>query len=274
MAGLLVIFILALLTLMVQQKLSEAKYAKLQKDAITAKDDAIIARDNAAVAKKAADVAKITAMAAAKGLSDAKDKNTNITDAIRKGVVKLTEIDKLRVTILKEIAKILQSKGIKVEISDGSRVITIPEDTLAFDTGKWEIPRRSESSISEIGDTIFNVLNKDDRLDYLDTIFVEGHTDSLPLQREMGNWGLSTYRAISVWQHWEKGSGQSNKLAGLKNHEGKPVFSVSGYEATRRVIKNDITEEMRRKNRRIDLRFSMKSVNKTDFLQILKNKVE
>ena len=34
------------------------------------------------------------------------------------------------------------------------------------------------------------------------TIFIEGHTDNRPLQGFMGkgNWGLSTFRAISLWQ--------------------------------------------------------------------------
>ena len=189
-------------------------------------------------------------------------------------MVKLSEIEKIRIQILNEIAKVLQSKGIKVEISDNSTVLRIPEETLAFDTGKWKIPSRSEDRISEIGNIIYNAITKNNRLDYLDTIFVEGHTDSLPLQREMGNWGLSTYRAISVWQHWENAPGQSSRLAELENHEGKPVFSVSGYEATRRLVKNDITDEMRRRNRRIDLRFTMKSVDKTDLEQILRPQVE
>ncbi|MDB4630586.1 OmpA family protein [Akkermansiaceae bacterium] len=267
MAGLLVIFILALLTLMVQQKLSEIKLKKLQ-------DDAIGAAKEAEEAKAKAEKAEKDSTEAALALKEEKDQNKEVKAKILAGVVKLSEIEKIRIQILNEIAKVLQSKGIKVEISDNSTVLRIPEDTLAFDTGKWKIPRRSEDGISEIGDIIYRAITKDNRLDYLDTIFVEGHTDSLPLQREMGNWGLSTYRAISVWQHWENASGQSSQLAELENHEGKPVFSVSGYEATRRLVKNDITDEMRRRNRRIDLRFTMKSVDKTDLEQILRTQVE
>ena len=274
MAGLLVIFILALLTLMVQQKLSEIKLKKLQDDAIVAAKEAEEAKEKAEEAKQEAEKAKEDSIEAAIALAEEKDQNKKVKEKILAGVVKLSEIEEIRIQILNEIAKVLQSKGIKVEISDNSTVLRIPEETLAFDTGKWKIPSRSEDRISEIGNIIYNAITKNNRLDYLDTIFVEGHTDSLPLQREMGNWGLSTYRAISVWQHWENASGQSSRLAELENHEGKPVFSVSGYEATRRLVKNDITDEMRRRNRRIDLRFTMKSVDKTDLEQILRPQVE
>ena len=213
MAGLLVIFILALLTLMVQQKLSEIKLKKLQDDAIVAAKEAEEAKEKAEEAKQEAEKAKEDSTEAAKALEKEKDQNKKVKEKILAGVVKLSEIEKIRIQILNEIAKVLQSKGVKVEISDNSTVLRIPEDTLAFDTGKWKIPRRSEDGISEIGDIIYRAITKDNRLDYLDTIFVEGHTDSLPLQREMGNWGLSTYRAISVWQHWENASGQSSQLA-------------------------------------------------------------
>jgi len=112
-------------------------------------------------------------------------------------------------------------------------------------------------------------MSQKDRLNYIDTIFVEGHTDSAPLERIMGNWGLSTYRAISVWNYWEAQESQAKLLSQLKNHEGEPVFSVSGYGEKRRLILDDLNEVDRRKNRRIDVRFTMKSVQRSDLENLI-----
>jgi hypothetical protein len=44
----------------------------------------------------------------------------------------------------------------------------------------------------------------------------------------------------------------------LKNANGKNLFSVSGYAATRRYQEIEETPEQRAKNRRIDIRFTIK----------------
>ena len=85
----------------------------------------------------------------------------------------------------------------------------------------------------------------------------------------MGNWGLSTYRAIAVWEFWESSRSQANQLVGLLNYKKRPVFSVSGYGSTRRIVEEDDTAEERRMNRRIDVRFTMKSVEQTDLEQLI-----
>jgi flagellar motor protein MotB len=262
MAGLLVIFILALVTLMIQQKISVRKSEEAQAEAV---EKSIEAEEE----KKRAEEAEKRSMEVAAALEEETAKNKKLRQQIIAGVVKLSEIEKIRVAILNEISERLRSEGIKVEISDNSTVLRIPEDTLAFETAKWSIPSKSGQSLGAIGEAVHDAITKDDRLAFLDTIFVEGHTDSVPLQREMGNWGLSTYRAISVWQHWENHPDKGSLLADLKNHDGKPVFSVSGYGDTRRVVDKDVTEELRRRNRRIDLRFTMKSVERTDLQKLI-----
>jgi hypothetical protein len=90
----------------------------------------------------------------------------------------------------------------------------------------------------------------------------------------MGNWGLSTYRAISLWNFWTDGQGQLASLRQQKNAVGEPLFSVSGYADTRAVVPPP--EEALRflnlpalppegmalldepRNRRIDLRFTLR----------------
>jgi hypothetical protein len=128
-----------------------------------------------------------------------------------------------------------------------------------------------QAAANAIGQVILQYLTKPENLELFDTVFVEGHTDSVPNTREMGNWGLSTYRAISLWNYWTEMPG---KLAELKNLRtvpadpkvpAKPLISVSGYADTRSThgllegqqLKNDRPED-----RRIDIRFTLASSEK------------
>ena len=105
---------------------------------------------------------------------------------------------------------------------------------------------------------------------YVDTIFIEGHTDSRPFKKqEMGNWGLSSYRAIAVWNFWTEKPGNHLSFTKLKNKNNVNVFSVSGYADTRRVEMDEDTDLKRKKNRRIDLRFTMKIPVAEDLKNIL-----
>jgi len=96
------------------------------------------------------------------------------------------------------------------------------------------------------------------RFEYLDTVFLEGHTDSRPSGRVKGNWGLSSFRAISLWEFWEKRLEVSPTFTEMENAFGQKLFSVSGYAASRRVQLEETTPEQRTINRRIDIRFTVK----------------
>lgn len=284
MAGLLVIFILALVTLMIQQKVetekssqAKAELRKATEQAEQAKEEARKAEERADQAKTRAEEAETRAERAEKLAKEKEDElqlETAKSESLRKeivaGVVKLSEIEKIRIEILSEVAERLREAGIRIEISDNATVLRIPEDTLAFETAKWEIPSASKPGVNLIGQAIHDAITKKGRLNFIDTIFVEGHTDSAPFTGgAMGNWGLSTYRAIAVWEFWEGSEGQANQLGGLRNHQNRPVFSVSGYGSTRRIIETDDTAEERRTNRRIDVRFTMKSVEQSDLEQLI-----
>ena len=60
-----------------------------------------------------------------------------------------------------------------------------------------------QNELGLIGKVILEVLSQDSKSDFFDTIFIEGHTDIRPTNRVMGNLGLSTFRAISVWNYWK-----------------------------------------------------------------------
>jgi len=182
-------------------------------------------------------------------------------------VEQLKKAETIRQQILDEAVEKLRERGIKVEVSENHTVLRIPNELLGFDTGAYEIQPRYQQTALEIGEVINQVISKDDRINYLDTIFIEGHTDNRPFPGFMGkgNWGLSTFRAISLWQFWSNEIPEADRLNRLSNQDGEPLFSVSGYAETRPVSKQQDGEDDYRLNRRIDIRFTIRRPQSADY---------
>ena len=90
----------------------------------------------------------------------------------------------------------------------------------------------------------------------LETLLIEGHTDDVPVaagRRFRDNLELSSIRAATVQRMiiaCEPG------VENLRNTDDYPILSTSGYGATRPVSNSsEQTDDTRRVNRRIDLRF-------------------
>ena len=180
---------------------------------------------------------------------------TQKTESIDDSIKELQKAEQVRQDILSEVKEELAKQNIEVVIAVNDTVIRIPEETLSFKSGKDLIPDEKIKIVKSIGTTLHTAIMKNERFKYLDTVFIEGHTDSWLIKSgrywTKGNWGLSTDRAITVWNLW------SEELE-LMNHSGENLFSVSGYAATRRVQLIEKTPEQRAKNRRIDIRFTVK----------------
>ncbi|MBI8451766.1 OmpA family protein [Pseudomonas aeruginosa] len=185
-------------------------------------------------------------------------------------LVELKKAEQVRRTILDEAVEALRERGIKVEVSENHTVLSIPNDLLGFDTGAYDIHAAYQARALEIGKVINEVISREDRVEFLDTIFIEGHTDNRPLQGFMGkgNWGLSTFRAISLWQFWGSALSADEQLARLKNKDGKLLFSVSGYGETRPVLVDQQTEDDFKRNRRIDIRFTIRRPDSAQYEQV------
>ncbi|MHA6962501.1 OmpA/MotB family protein [Zobellella denitrificans] len=191
-------------------------------------------------------------------------------------ITELKKAEQVRRTILEEAVEALRKRGINVEVSENHTVLSIPNDLLGFDTGAYEINSAYQPRALEIGQVINAVLTRQNRVDFLDTIFIEGHTDNRPLLGFMGkgNWGLSTFRAISLWQYWELALDNEERLSRLHNRDGKPLFSVSGYGETRPVVFEQRSEDDFKRNRRIDIRFTIRRPDSTQYEQIRERLVE
>lgn len=185
---------------------------------------------------------------------------TEKSEKVDQSILQLKKAEKDRIEVIKEVQDELSKKGIIVLVADNETVIRIPESTLSFGSGQDELPPNPivVSQVQEIGKTIYQALIKGQRLKSFDTIFIEGHTDSDNFWKRKGNWGLSSDRAISIWNAWTRFDNSQPELLRLTNEMGQKLFSVSGYADTRRVNTSELTDEEKSQNRRIDIRFTVK----------------
>ncbi|MBF0295711.1 MAG: hypothetical protein HQL96_11030 [Magnetococcales bacterium] len=90
----------------------------------------------------------------------------------------------------------------------------------------------------------------------LDAVFIEGHTDNMPLVNAKSfsnNLHLSGMRAIRTYETLMAASIQA-PLMELRNRKGQTVFGISGYGEYRPVV-GHATPTPEPANRRIDVRF-------------------
>ncbi len=92
----------------------------------------------------------------------------------------------------------------------------------------------------------------------VDTIMIEGHTDSIPLKGGYRtNLDLSTERASYTWKFMDYKNDYA--FSSMKNNEGQSLFSIAGYGEQRPLPNIDPKDE---RNRRIEFRFIVKPVDK------------
>jgi flagellar motor protein MotB len=170
-------------------------------------------------------------------------------------------------SVLGDIQEELARRGVRVVVADKGTVLRIPEQDLQFDSGSYTIRPSAEHTARELGRALLDRLRDPAFREDLDKVFIEGHTDSQPYSREMGNWGLSTFRAISLWKYWTEGPANLGELATLRSgtttgtYTSKPLFSVSGYADTYPTVEPEPGVELpanRPADRRIDLRFTLR----------------
>ena len=188
--------------------------------------------------------------------------------------------------ILEDIAARLGEAGIRVEVLADQGVIRLSDNAINFPSG-GDVPvaehhenvgflaraiaevapcyAQSEGPASPSPDELESVSRLHCQLpadrssypcpdlpDRLDTLLIEGHTDHVPVaagNRFRDNLELSSMRAATVHRMiaiCEPG------IEVLRNSEGYPILSTSGYGSTRPATQDPTRDD---DNRRIDLRF-------------------
>lgn len=129
-----------------------------------------------------------------------------------------------------------------------------------FNRGESKLTPTGEELIKDLGRAILMIKNDPkyaSNWKSVDTIMIEGHTDSVPLQEGIRtNLDLSTERASYTWKFMDWNTGSA--LSSLRNIEGKKIFSIAGYGDQRPLLEGDSTNA---KNRRIEIRFIIKPVD-------------
>lgn len=130
---------------------------------------------------------------------------------------------------LEEVKKV----GWGISLVERGVVLRFPGEIL-FDLGKAELKPEAK----ELLDKIVPVLKEN----YLYSVWVEGHTDNLPIYTEKfpSNWELSAARAVNVVKYLER-----------RGLEKERLFAV-GYGEYRPLLPND-TPEHRAFNRRVEI---------------------
>lgn len=206
------------------------------------------------------------------------------TEQMQEAEKSITGMIESRNTVLQEIERTLKAEGVEVSIDLEQGILRLPESVL-FDHGKDNLNPDGVVALEKLAPILREYLpclagaqalkavpeNKCDLLnlrnrDGLETVLIEGHTDkSAGADGTYDNWGLSARRSINVFK---KLTGAEPILdSDLRNARNVPILAVSGYEARRPVSDDDF-----RKNRRIDLRFVMRSPTPED-VQRLRNVV-
>ena len=166
------------------------------------------------------------------------------------------------VGVTESIGKRIKLQVPTIEVHPATGVLTLPEDML-FSTGKAELNPQGIEALRKIAEQLVIVLPcyvatpkracPDNPGEHeIDTIFVEGHTDSQPLARpNYDNFNLSFDRARAVYSLLLDDP-KVEALKSFQNANNQPLFSMSGYADTRWAP--GATNGLNAKNRRVDLR--------------------
>ncbi len=188
--------------------------------------------------------------------------------------------------IMEQIKQQLDKAHVQVDIDYKNYVIHINNSTLGFEKGKFNIEQPVyKNNVAKISQAFYSTLKNRvsrEKLQSIETIFIEGHTDADPYfnPQMKGNWGLSTMRAIEFWEKFVgvdynkqaeyalncKTDDLSCYFLTMQNQYGKKMFSVSGYADTRPVTYEKDNDY---KNRRIDIKFVYKAATKEEFQKVL-----
>jgi flagellar motor protein MotB len=271
MASLLAIFILALVVMMIQLHLQKRKLEEDRKNIVVIREQyekMLKEKENLERERKRI---LVILEELRKSLNEIEATQTEVASALEGVGLREKSLEGM----LEGIQRDLKEQGIEVLVAENGTVLRIPENALSFKLSEFSIQDHYKNSADVIGATLLKALENDANRNLLDTVFIEGHTDSVPNRQEMGNWGLSTYRAISLWLHWTDNPGRFTKLKSLKTavrEEGaidRPLISTSGYADTRPadLAKAGVAHPIGVGNpadRRIDIRFTLASSEKKD----------
>lgn len=185
----------------------------------------------------------------------------------------LTGAGQTRTELLRMLERDLKAKGLKVTVDTRTGVLRLP-DNILFETGAYELSPQGQQAVAVVAGELASVLpcytdvlpggppcRGKMAAHRVDSIFIEGHTDRVPLTgggAMRSNLDLSALRATLTFKAMSDARNDLKMLLSINDAERTPIFGVSGYGDTRPVPDRSGNEaDVNRRNRRIDLRFLM-----------------
>lgn len=180
----------------------------------------------------------------------------------------LTGANRARAEMLSDLQQTLKDKGLQVEIDTETGVLRLPDDVL-FDKARWELTPAGTAAVEKLADAMVEVLpcftssplcKGDPNPHQIDAVFVEGHTDSDPMLGSITNYTLSALRAEATFSTLREQQPALDEFRSdrLGESGAVPILGLSGYGPDRPIQLGD-DEAAKKRNRRIDLRFLMKT---------------
>jgi flagellar motor protein MotB len=187
--------------------------------------------------------------------------------ALQQRLDALSDARDLRTEMLTSIQSDLKRLGLEVSIDEQHGILRLSENAILFRSGRTDLGAQERSKLSRLAEVLAEILPcytnnppeacPQHQAGKLEAVFLEGHTDNVPIHsaRVQDNWELSTQRAIYTFRQLIDAR---PILMELRNRDGQPLFSVSGYGSGRPVPGHaHQTPSDDSANRRIDLRFIM-----------------
>lgn len=189
-------------------------------------------------------------------------------DELSNEIKKIEQNIEYRGELLQELQEELLGKDISIEIDKENGNMRLKADLL-FKSGAAAISAEGKRQIGEIAQLFMIKMIEEKYKMAIDTIFIEGHTDSIPIRvsnkcrSQWSNKELSAQRAINTYSHMLLIT--DDKIHTLKNKKEKHLLSYSGYAATRPLCNEEATitatpqerKLCRSKNRRIEFYFTV-----------------
>lgn len=168
---------------------------------------------------------------------------------------------KQRGELLTQIKTTLKAKNIDVDIETEKGSMRIKSDGI-FAVGAADLSADGQVKMAEIARVIqAKWQEKEAFKNAIDTVFIEGHTDNVPINQNIGgrrwtNMELSAQRAINTYTAMDTAA----QIGQMRNRDDNYLYSYSGYADSRPIPGNfNSTELERAQNRRIEFFFALTS---------------
>jgi len=257
MTGVVFIFVILLTAYALNFRTEMERSAKLSEDKTQATEKARLAEAAAKEAESRANEAVTRALEYENNLKDKIGELNLVKGQIDALAKLLRDREQSRRAMLEELAARLESKGVKVRLDVDNGIIRLPE-SLLFRSGEADLRQEGKDALRIVGRQTVSILRKwfpETSNFRLESIFIEGHTDSVPIHNAnfRNNGDLSAARAVRTS---EEILDAAPALRAMLNPSGEPMLGISGYGENRPVAPNT-TKAGKQLNRRIDIRFIM-----------------